>query len=262
MNLEHLEGGEENLKKLIPIQKIWESQSSKNATGLLSKAKNYLITLPQLVGTGPSTTVVLDLNNSQYEAMTGDFEKVFGVVYEKNMRLNSLTPFYYNDHNSFIAQHFPEFLKYLLACEPSKRDNIELTIIFKYRRKERLYWINQRIFKYFNDPSGKLGYVIMEYTDITNVKSDPNARFVVYDKRKGYLINEIYKSNSITLSALTATELEITKLVAQGMSNKEVSTSQKISIETVKQHKKNIFIKLGIHKSIELVAIAYENDLT
>lgn len=61
---------------------------------------------------------------------------------------------------------------------------------------------------------------------------------------------------------MTPTELEVTKLITKGLSDKEISAVRNITLNTVKQHKKNIFSKLGINKSIELVGLALDNGFT
>jgi DNA-binding NarL/FixJ family response regulator len=45
---------------------------------------------------------------------------------------------------------------------------------------------------------------------------------------------------------LTAREQEIVRLIAQGFSNKEIANILKISLDTVKTHVKNIFLKLDV----------------
>jgi LuxR family transcriptional regulator, maltose regulon positive regulatory protein len=55
---------------------------------------------------------------------------------------------------------------------------------------------------------------------------------------------------------LSAREDAILKLIAQGLSNKEIARSLAITPETVKSHVKHIFIKLGTEKRAQAVARA------
>ena len=48
------------------------------------------------------------------------------------------------------------------------------------------------------------------------------------------------------VDALTARELEVLALLAQGLSNQQISARAQISMTTVKWHVKNIFAKLGV----------------
>ena len=52
---------------------------------------------------------------------------------------------------------------------------------------------------------------------------------------------------------LTSREIEIAELCAQGMINKEIAVKLGISQRTVETHKNNIFKKLGINNTVELM---------
>lgn len=60
----------------------------------------------------------------------------------------------------------------------------------------------------------------------------------------------------VTDDRLTARELDVLKLVAQGQSNKRVGALLSISEETVKTHMKNILSKLGANDRTHAVALA------
>ena len=60
---------------------------------------------------------------------------------------------------------------------------------------------------------------------------------------------------------LTATELEIVRLIAQGLTNKEIAIRKKLSYHTIITHRKNIFRKLGISNSSELLMYAMRAGL-
>jgi two-component system NarL family response regulator len=57
-------------------------------------------------------------------------------------------------------------------------------------------------------------------------------------------------------AALTAREIEVLRLVAKGMRNKEIAAELKISDETAQGHVKNILAKLSVHDRTEAVAVA------
>lgn len=59
-------------------------------------------------------------------------------------------------------------------------------------------------------------------------------------------------------SCLTERETEITKLVAQGLMNKEIADELSLSPHTIHSHRKNIMKKLNIHSAVELTNYAKE----
>jgi DNA-binding NarL/FixJ family response regulator len=60
---------------------------------------------------------------------------------------------------------------------------------------------------------------------------------------------------------LTIRELEVVRLIAQGMTNKDIAQECTIAEETVKRHLKNIFDKVGVWNRLELALFAINNHL-
>jgi LuxR family maltose regulon positive regulatory protein len=58
------------------------------------------------------------------------------------------------------------------------------------------------------------------------------------------------------LGGLSPRETDILKLIAQGLSNKEIARSLYIGPETVKSHLKNVFGKLGVERRAQAVSRA------
>ena len=60
---------------------------------------------------------------------------------------------------------------------------------------------------------------------------------------------------------LTARELEIVKLIAMGLSSRQISAQLNISFKTVVVHRYNIMRKLGVHDVVSLVRHAVRKKL-
>jgi DNA-binding NarL/FixJ family response regulator len=60
---------------------------------------------------------------------------------------------------------------------------------------------------------------------------------------------------------LTKREIEVLKLVALAMSNKDIARELYISDQTVSVHRKNIMHKVGVNSTASLVKMAYEHNL-
>ncbi len=62
--------------------------------------------------------------------------------------------------------------------------------------------------------------------------------------------------------SLTPTELEIVKLIANGLTTKEIAEQKHVSFHTIVSHRKNIFRKLEINSVSELVVYALRSGLS
>ena len=60
---------------------------------------------------------------------------------------------------------------------------------------------------------------------------------------------------------LTASEIEIVRLISTGLTTKEIAVKKHVSFHTVTTHRKNIFRKLGVSSSPELMMFAIKAGL-
>ena len=69
------------------------------------------------------------------------------------------------------------------------------------------------------------------------------------------LILELGESKSVPEEPthLTGSEIEIVRLIAGGLTTKEIATQKNISFHTVNTHRKNIFRKMGVSNASELI---------
>ena len=64
------------------------------------------------------------------------------------------------------------------------------------------------------------------------------------------------KNSGEETGQLTSSELEIVRLISEGLTTKEIAARKYISFHTVITHRKNIFRKLGVSSVSELIMYA------
>ena len=75
------------------------------------------------------------------------------------------------------------------------------------------------------------------------------------------LLKEDIAPHNEALADLTEREIEIIKLIADGLSNKEIGEKLFISHRTVDTHRTNVMTKLGLHNVAGIVRFAIQNGL-
>jgi len=104
--------------------------------------------------------------------------------------------------------------------------------------------------------------VIAELLDMVHQRADLNEDLLSYVDRilaacRRPRQNHLgVASRTQALGTLSARETDILKLIAQGMSNKEIARSLDIGPETVKTHLKSVFTKLGVERRAQAVSRA------
>ena len=74
-------------------------------------------------------------------------------------------------------------------------------------------------------------------------------------------INERQQLSSNDSSLLTKREVEVLKLLTEGLFNKEIAYKLLISEKTVKNHVSNIFKKIGVFDRTQAAVYAIKNNI-
>jgi DNA-binding NarL/FixJ family response regulator len=83
---------------------------------------------------------------------------------------------------------------------------------------------------------------------------------------KRYLCSEVLdivlsKKQQPEQTKLTASEMEIIRLLAEGLTAKEIASRKFISVHTVNTHRKNIFRKLNVNSTSELIMLSIRSGI-
>jgi LuxR family transcriptional regulator, maltose regulon positive regulatory protein len=117
---------------------------------------------------------------------------------------------------------------------------------------------NVGIFQSFFDRSPKVKILLSRFYDDGQTMKElhdllPYAGSLLTKARSRYLDAPIAKSAIRSAESLTAREISILRLIADGFATKRIAQTLGIMPETVKSHVKNIFAKLAVKKRAEAV---------
>lgn len=118
--------------------------------------------------------------------------------------------------------------------------------------------------------AGALGYILkntdqQELLSAIKTLSDGNTFFSrkVSDRIMAHLSNpQKAKQQVVEGTPLTEREVEILKLIADGLTNQEIAEQLYISPRTVDTHRRNLLQKLGVKNTAGLVKYAFKYELT
>jgi NarL family two-component system response regulator LiaR len=73
--------------------------------------------------------------------------------------------------------------------------------------------------------------------------------------------NFIFNENELQRLGISKREYEVLQLIANGLSNKEIADKLFVSLNTVKTHTSNLFLKLGVNRRTQAIQKAKELQL-
>ena len=108
------------------------------------------------------------------------------------------------------------------------------------------------------------GYLLKNSTKeelINGIDSVLNGN-IYYDPKLNQSKNNHHNNDFFVRQfALTPREIEIIRMIKEGLSTAEIAEKLFVGHETIKTHRKNIYYKLSISKSTELIKFAMENNI-
>jgi two-component system nitrate/nitrite response regulator NarL len=120
--------------------------------------------------------------------------------------------------------------------------------------------------------AGANGFIVKDATIedfVRTIRSVAEGADVVPPALTGTLLSQIVdqavaRSTAGVLESvqMTKREREITSLIADGMSNKEIAQRLNIATYTVKSHVHNILEKLALHSRLQIAAHAHKSSVS
>lgn len=111
--------------------------------------------------------------------------------------------------------------------------------------------------------AGARGYLIKdaEHLNLPEQLITMMQGHAVLDPRAADVLTDFMNNQRQSVDPLSARELEIIRLISQGLSNHEISLQLHITENTIKSHIKEVFSKLDVHNRIEAVVMAKKRGI-
>jgi DNA-binding NarL/FixJ family response regulator len=113
--------------------------------------------------------------------------------------------------------------------------------------------------------AGALGYITKRATaeELREAvrRVHQNKTFLLSDTEDLILNQLLHKSNLNPLDTLSTRELQVFSLLVQGKKLREIAAEINLSISTVDNYRSRVLSKLGLKRTVDLIAFAHNNNL-
>lgn len=204
---------------------------------------NIIIADTQFLITESLKSFIEKFENYQLKEVVLSYNRLLDVLNDNNINLliTDIATFDYPSIHSLdeIKNNFPNLKILILTNQLIKSDFNELNLI----------GIKNIIYKTID--SDELSIALQ--TTLIGKKYYSDEVFELF------LVEQVKTNNIKESTQLTITETEVVKLIAQGLTTKEIAAQKNISFHTVMTHRKNIFRKLNVNSSSELILFAIKS---
>ena len=159
-----------------------------------------------------------------------------------------------NEAIELIVNRDPDFVLLDININGDK-DGVELASIIKERFKKPFIFITSYTDKATLDRAKHTlpyGYIVKPFNEAELLATIEIAMFR-YNNDNLQSIPNIISINKKIYQDITEKEYAILEDIFQGLANQQIASKQFISINTVKTHIKNIYVKIDVHNRAELV---------
>jgi DNA-binding NarL/FixJ family response regulator len=111
--------------------------------------------------------------------------------------------------------------------------------------------------------AGARGYLLKDAENL-HLKEQLTAvvkGYAALDPRAAGMLTDFVRRQPVGGDILSLRDLEVLRLIAQGLTNREISTRLYLSENTVKGYVKEIMMKLEVHNRVEAVLLAKERGI-
>jgi DNA-binding NarL/FixJ family response regulator len=151
----------------------------------------------------------------------------------------------------------------LRVAETVKKESPESKVIIM-----DLLPVHEDIVEFVN--AGVSGFILKDATFddlVTTIRSVAEGAHVLPPAMTSSLFSQIAKEAIVRGRAaamesvrMTTREREVTGLIGEGLSNKEIASRLNIATHTVKSHVRNVMEKLALHTRLQIAAYAHRQD--
>jgi PAS domain S-box-containing protein len=215
----------------------------------------------------PYFYLIIDYSQLKYYDVNGSFEQITG--YKKDIinhgSAEQILSLIHPDDREKVSELNAYFHDFIHSKPEKKRKNYKASMDFRIRRMDGRYIrLMEQTGILQLDEKGRIATVVKFFTEITHLDKEDKIWLTILNDEEDMedrvkIFSAAEKTKKITV--LTKREIEIIRLIADGASSPAIARKLFLSEHTVKNHRKNIFKKLKLRNSSQLISYSIQHGL-
>ena len=242
-------------KETNKLKIVWDNGKKTAIQSTLIPDVSFNSIINNLVSVGPFYFYIIDFFDRSLSHVSPSIQDIHGFDPETvtfDDIINSIHP----DDMDFVANAEEANLNFLYNTL-GKEHVLHYKVNYSFRSKMKngeYHMLNHQAIILTVDENGNFGKSLNIHTDINHISKTNCLTFSLIGL-SGYpsYTNIKVKQNLNEYTLFTSREIEIIKLINEGLQNKEIAESLNISEHTIKTHRKNIYKKSDSKNATELI---------
>lgn len=242
-------------QELQKLHSVWISTQKKaNENTLLSQIKFDEIA-SSIISTGPFYFYIIDFYDMSLSNISSEITDIHGFPPE-TVTFNDILGTIHPDDIEFIAKAEASIANFFYTkLGKEKMTNYKVNYSFRSRMKNGEYcMLNHQAIVLTLDSNGGFGKALNIHTRIDHLTKNNTYQYSLIGLKEepSYMNIDVFEDTQC-FSEFSKREIDIIKLIAEGFDNNEIANTLFISVNTVKQHRKNILKKSSSRNTAQLI---------
>ncbi len=246
------------------MHKVWDVVKMEDKSPARLPKINFDDIISSIFTTGPFYYYVIDFCNMGVSHLSSGFEEIHGIKTEDVISINDILGLIHPEDMSFALKAEKRALDFVISTIGAEKfTRYKGSYNLRFKTADGSYRLfNHQALTLSMDENNKFIKSLNIHTNISHLTCINNYKFSLIGLagEPSYLninVDELTEGKSayqVSENIFTKREIEIIKLLAEGLSTKFIAERLFISPATAETHRKNILRKSGCENSVKLVA--------
>lgn len=237
------------------LHSVWVSTQKKAIENTLLSSIQFDEITSAIISTGPFYFYIVDFYDMSLSNISSEITEIHGFDPE-TVTFNDILGTIHPDDIEFISKaeaSIADFFYKKLGVD--KLTNYKINYSFRSRMKNGDYcMLNHQAIVLTLDSKGGFGKSLNIHTRIDHLTKNNTYQYslISLNDEPSYMNIDVCEKTEC-ISEFSKREITIIKLIAEGLDNTEIADALFISVNTVKQHRKNILKKSNSKNTAQLI---------